>query len=303
MREAKSLSTRQWAMLELLLLANGLLVIVFGIFVYSDSWAAPPISNSPTPTTPAAELPVQAPAITFTPIPTWTPTPIPSPTVAHSSALVLIPTNTPTSVVPGLSATPRPTHTDTATVESPTKVVLHIAGYPQTLPLSCEARSAVDWAAHFGVVIDELEFFSRLPASDNPDLGFVGDVHGKWGQVPPNPYGVHAEPVAALLRDYGVDAQASRGLTWETIRDEVTAGRPAIVWVTGHVWSHVKPIDYTSADGVVVTVAPYEHTVMIIGYDENNVLVLDGRKVYWRAREMFLKSWAVLGSMGIVMGR
>ena len=56
----------------------------------------------------------------------------------------------------------------------------------------------MDLAAYFGLGIDELEFFGRLPVSDNPEVGFVGDVNGRWGQIPPNAYGIHAEPVAAL---------------------------------------------------------------------------------------------------------
>ena len=75
------------------------------------------------------------------------------------------------------------------------------------MPLSCEASAATDWAAYFGKKIDEYEFQNRLPQSDNPNKGFVGNVFGTWGQVPPAPYGVHADPVATLLQDYGLDAE------------------------------------------------------------------------------------------------
>jgi len=89
--------------------------------------------------------------------------------------------------------------------------------------LDCESRSAVDWAAYLGQHINELTFFNRLPKSDNPDKGFVGNVYGAWGQIPPNPYGVHAEPVAALLRDYGLQAYAHRPLRWEQLQAEIAA--------------------------------------------------------------------------------
>src|SRR5258708_6738126 len=79
-------------------------------------------------------------------------------------------------------------------------------GHPQILSLSCESRSAVDWAAFFGVHIGELAFLRGLPVSTDPDIGFVGDVRGVWGQVPPNAYGIHARPVARLLQDYGLPA-------------------------------------------------------------------------------------------------
>ncbi|MCK4451313.1 MAG: PD40 domain-containing protein, partial [Anaerolineae bacterium] len=86
--------------------------------------------------------------------------------------------------------TPSPTPTGTPTPTFPAEAnVTNISGRPQALPLDCESRSAVDWAAYFGVEIDELEFLYGLPQSDNPDEGFVGDVHGSWGQIPPHPYG------------------------------------------------------------------------------------------------------------------
>ena len=88
--------------------------------------------------------------------------------------------------------------------------VLSVAGRAQALPLDCESRSAVDWAAYFGVSIGELDFLGKLPESDDPDAGFVGNAHGSLGQTPPGDYGVHAGPVADLLRAYGVSARRAR---------------------------------------------------------------------------------------------
>jgi uncharacterized protein YvpB len=157
----------------------------------------------------------------------------------------------------------------------------------------------VDWAAYFGVEIDELEFFHSLPQSDNPDKGFVGNVYGSWGQIPPQPYGVHAEPIAALLRTYGLDAQAVRNFPLDALRSEIATGRPVIVWVTGQVaWG--TPVSYTASDGKSTIVARYEHTVMVIGYDKREVKVLDGAQVYTRQWGDFERSWAVLGNMAVI---
>ncbi len=116
-----------------------------------------------------------------------------------------------------------------------TAQIANIGGQMQALPLDCEVRSAVDWAAFFGVSIDEYTFLSQLPLSDNPEKGFVGNVYGWWGQIPPGDYGVHAEPIAALLRVYQLPAVAQRDTDWNVVRAEIAANRPVIVWVTGHV--------------------------------------------------------------------
>lgn len=173
-----------------------------------------------------------------------------------------------------------------------------VTGRPQSMPLSCESRSAVDWANFFGYQIGEFEFFNKLPASDNPDAGFVGDVYGAWGQIPPAPYGVHADPVAALLRDYGLEAYAQRPLSWDGLRAEIAAGRPVIVWIIGSVVNGI-PVYYTSSDGRLTTVARYEHTVIITGYTDTSVTYLNGSRLDTRSVGQFLESWSALGNMGI----
>ena len=68
---------------------------------------------------------------------TTTPTPEPS----RTPFLYLAPTSTPT-------ATPVPTSTPAPTLALPEEArVYGISGHRQSMPLSCESRSAVDWAA------------------------------------------------------------------------------------------------------------------------------------------------------------
>jgi len=182
----------------------------------------------------------------------------------------------------------------------PQQVVLSgVSGKGQALPLDCESRSAVDWAAYFGYSINEITFFTQLPHSDNPDKGFVGNVYDEWGQIPPKSYGVHAEPVAALLRGYGVPAYAHRPLSWEALKAEIAAGRPVFVWIVGSVQNGI-PVYYSPADGLDTVVARYEHTVIVTGYSQNKVYFLNGANIYTRSVEQFLDSWSALGNMAII---
>ncbi len=157
----------------------------------------------------------------------------------------------------------------------------------------------MDWASYFEVEISELEFFNKIPASDNPDKGFVGNVRGSWGNLPPNAYGVHAGPVAFLLRYYGLAAYAYRGMGWDQLRTELAAGRPVIVWVVGHIWRST-PVTMTVTSGANVLVARLEHTVILIGYTEKLATVLDGASRYSVDRSAFTASWNTLGNMAIV---
>lgn len=176
-----------------------------------------------------------------------------------------------------------------------------VVGRAQQYTLSCESRSAADWAAYWGVSIDETEFLNRLPRSDNPNEGFVGYFNDPWGYIPPASYGVHADPVAAILRAYGLDAHAGSGLGWDELRSEIAAGRPVIVWVIGQIWAGT-PSEYTTEDGLTVTVANNEHTMILIGYDETRVHLVDALTGYTvtHTLENFLSSWSVLGNMAIL---
>ncbi|MEJ5202594.1 MAG: C39 family peptidase [Anaerolineales bacterium] len=212
-----------------------------------------------------------------------------SPTSTASKTITAQPTKTET-------ITPSPSPSPTL----PPQARIPLKGKSQTLPLSCEARSAVDWAAYFGVKIEELAFQQQLPRSDNPEEGFVGDVGGVWGLLPPRSYGVHAPPVATLLREYGLAAQARRNMTLEELKQEIATGRPVIVWVTGHVQSGKSSI-YTTRTGRKVRVAAREHTVIVIGYTPETIIVLDGALTYGRATQNFLESWNVLDNMAVVL--
>jgi uncharacterized protein YvpB len=184
----------------------------------------------------------------------------------------------------------------------PPYVLLDLRGRAQQMPLSCESRSAVDLAAFWGVSIPEREFFDRLPKTDNPHTGFVGDVYEPWGRLPPHGYGVHAEPVAELLRAYGLPAEVRYGLGLDGLRAELAAGRPVIIWATPRMAN--QPVEkHVTSDGQTVDVVRYEHTVIAVGYNQSAVYVVDagnGRRWVY-GNEALLGAWDKLRQMSVVL--
>ncbi len=172
-----------------------------------------------------------------------------------------------------------------------------IWGHRQYFPIGCEASAVHDWAWFFGVDINEFNFQMELPVSDNPDLGFVGSVEGPWGQVPPYAYGVHAAPVAQVLRDnYVIPARASKEFTIEEIKKEIASNQPVIAWVIGNCVGGI-PYEYVDQAGNTVVVAAYEHVVIITGYNEDSLRYMNNGKFYDIQYEYFENSWSVLGNM------
>lgn len=178
----------------------------------------------------------------------------------------------------------------------------NISGHPQKYTLGCEAAAAVDWAAFFDVEIDEDEFQALLPESDNPNKGFVGRVTGRWGQIPPNDYGVHAEPVADILYyEYDLPAYAYIDFTIEEIKEAIAKDRPVMAWVIGNVTSG-QAVEYEDEEGDIAVVARYEHVVIVTGYDDNagTLRYMNNGRFYNVPQETFLDSWGVLENMVIV---
>ena len=189
-----------------------------------------------------------------------------------------------------------------------------VTGQGQGLNLDCESRSAVDWANYFNIHINEYEFFYGLPLSDNPNKGFVGNVNGVWGQIPPADYGVHAEPIAKRLRQYGLPADAEQNITWNRLKAEIAAGRPVIVWILGsgapryyygdnYAYDYIVngiPEYHISGDGELSTVARFEHTVVLTGYTQDSVSFLNGGTIYQKPLKQFLESWSALGNMAVI---
>ncbi len=184
----------------------------------------------------------------------------------------------------------------------PSAFVGGVVGHPQEHNLSCESRSATDIAAFWGVAFAEDEFLRRLPKSDNPNRGFVGDVDLPPGSMPPVGYGVYVGPVAATLRSFGLDARARRDWSLDDLKVELAAGRPAIVWATYDMrLSEMQ--SWTSSDGATSPVVQWQHTFVAVGYDEEGLYLVDaydGATKHF-AYEQFALAWAQLGEMAVAV--
>ncbi len=242
---------------------------------------------------------INAPAMVATATPTLAPTSQATQEIATTKFAPQVVTLQPAKSQPAASApTPAPGPTLVQTLPGE-HFIDNIRGHHQYFSLGCEAAAARDWANYFHHDFNEFEFQYRLPVSDNPELGFVGDVNSPWGQVPPYGYGVHAGPVADLLNAYGIPAKAYKGYTLDRLKASIAQDNPVIAWVIGNVVGGV-PYQYTDARGNQVTVAAYEHVVIVTGYDATHLRYMTNGKFFDTPYEVFLNSWGVLGNMVIV---
>ena len=163
-------------------------------------------------------------------------------------------------------------------------------------------RSAADVAGFWGITISEDAFFDLLPVSDNPNKGFVGYRNDYWGNIPPASYGVHAEPIAKVLRDLGLKAHAEEGIQVDDVKSEIAAGHPVIVWIIGQMWQgYASRIEFK--DGEQGLVAAHEHTMVVTGYGEGTIQLFNPYTGSYESysQDAFETSWEVLGNMAVTV--
>jgi uncharacterized protein YvpB len=212
---------------------------------------------------------------------------------------VVVSLRTQTSVA---RAQPSRTRTSGADEPPPAALVEGVVGHPQEHNLSCESRSATDVAAFWGAGFAEDDFFRRLPKSDNPHRGFLGDVDLPAGSMPPVGYGVYVEPVAATLRSFGLDARARRGWNLDGLKAELAAGCPGVVWATYDM--QLPGVEtWVSSDGATSEVVKWQHTFIAVGYDEGGVTLVDAYDGETKAfsYEAFTPAWDQLGRMAVTV--
>ena len=183
-----------------------------------------------------------------------------------------------------------------------------IGGVPQGrqgLSLNCEFQSASDLAAYYGKIHDWQDVYDLVgddPGGD-PHKGFAGkSLNDPPGGLFPSGYGVYAEPIAQALQAFGLPAEVHYWEPGDWIRQQVSIGRPVIVWATAGMVP-ATPAAWTAADGAKILGARGEHTYLVVGYDADSIWVndpWDGRQktFAWGA---FLQAWDLFDRMAVVV--
>jgi uncharacterized protein YvpB len=183
---------------------------------------------------------------------------------------------------------------------SPLALILDAPLLKQEHSLSCESSAAAMAAQYHGLQIGESTILRSLPLDENPHLGFRGDVDGPYGGI--DDYGVYAEPIRQALIKLGLEAKHLDGGIDE-IKQHIRMGQPVIAWVTYQMQVQM-PRQVTLSTGTTVTLVPYEHAVLVVGYNAEGLWVhdpYDGTRAFYGETD-FRRSFAYLGNMALVVG-
>ncbi|QIW18393.1 C39 family peptidase [Bacillus thuringiensis] len=178
------------------------------------------------------------------------------------------------------------------------------------LPRGCEVTSLAMLLQYKGIQVDKMQLASeihRVPFEQNglrgnPYEGFVGNIYTK---AEPG-YGVYNPPIFNLAEKYAPEKVVN--LTGRDVQDMykvVSSGSP--VWVI--INTTFKPLAESSFEtwntrSGEVKITYYEHSVVIVGYDQNFVYVNDPLKNNPRfavPRAEFEKAWEQMGKQAITI--
>jgi uncharacterized protein YvpB len=178
----------------------------------------------------------------------------------------------------------------------PPQARLLVARQRQSHNLSCESSAASMVAQFHGVSLSEADVLAALPRSANPHLGFRGNVDGPTGSI--EDYGVYAGPVMTILNGKGLQARPVEG-GLDGIKAAVARGNPVIAWVTYDCLPST-PSEVMIGDEPV-TLVPYQHVVVVIGYSPEGVWAndpWDGQEDSYPTAD-FVRAMSYFGDMAL----
>lgn len=181
------------------------------------------------------------------------------------------------------------------------------------LPRGCEVTSLAMLLSYLGVTTDKLELADKVTKDNtpyeikngkvyfgNPNDGFVGDIKNKLNRG----FGVYHEPIYRLLKEYlPNNAIDLTGADFKFIEYFLHNKTP--VWVIINTTFKRLPensfLTWITPSGEI-KITYYEHSVLLTGYDENNVYFndpLDKNQNKSAPKKEFIDAWVQMGSQGV----
>ncbi|MGA7730638.1 MAG: C39 family peptidase [Chloroflexia bacterium] len=179
-------------------------------------------------------------------------------------------------------------------------IIEGIPSVTQWYSLSCEYAAAATVTLYWGNLVSQKDFIAEVPQHLNPHIGFRGDINGPFGWI--EDYGIYAEPLVPVLERRGYKATVFYGTDVERLKANIRAGNPAVVWIT---WGRYeeRPEYWDEAEGQKFKLVPYEHAVVLYGYDSAGVYSMDvgsGSFVHteW---DSFLRRWGYFDGLTLII--
>ena len=175
-------------------------------------------------------------------------------------------------------------------------------------PTGCESVALYILLKYNGIETTPDEIINRLKKGDlpykiedemyggNPELEFVGDPRNDYS------YGVLNTPIAEVANTFKGNVQNREGLELDEALNIVSENRPVMVWTTiNNLSSRISAIWIYRPTGEKIYWKENEHVVVIIGYNDEQVIVSDpytGRITRYN-RNIFRENYNYMGKRAV----
>ena len=175
-------------------------------------------------------------------------------------------------------------------------------------PTGCESVALYILLKYNGIETTPDEIINRLKKGDlpykiedemyggNPELEFVGDPRNDYS------YGVFNTPIAEVANTFKDNVQNREGMELDELLNIVSEKRPVMVWTTiNNLSSRISAIWIYRPTGEKIYWKENEHAVVIIGYNDEQVIVSDpytGRITRYN-RNIFRENYNYMGKRAV----
>lgn len=185
-----------------------------------------------------------------------------------------------------------------------------ICQHPE-MPTGCEATALTMLLNWGGLNLTNHEVVDVLPKGDkvtfaegkwrggNPFIEFVGDPYGDDGS-----FGVFEGPILqtidAFMPNQAIDLTNK---PFDELLEIVRSGKPVIAWTTIEQQTTFHSKTWLDSEGNTIKWHRYEHAVVIVGFDGENVFANDptsGKEEHYN-RGLFETNWASMGKRAVTL--
>ena len=160
--------------------------------------------------------------------------------------------------------------------------VSKINQYTEGYPTGCESAALTILLRYYGLNINMSDVVNRLPKGNlpytengiryggNPYVEFVGHPNSS------SSYGVYEKPIISVAESFKPGIIDGSGMKLDDVLKVVSEGRPVLVWVSMNMAVPYISTSWTyKPTGEKISWMANEHALVIVGYNQNNVVVSD----------------------------
>lgn len=177
------------------------------------------------------------------------------------------------------------------------------------LPTGCEVTALAMLLNYNGIDVSKITLAKDMPKTqlqstdsgdyaEHPSVAFLGDPFTENG------YGVYSPVILNMIDNYAPGRAVDlNGKSLNQLLKVVANGMPVLAWAT----IDMKPVTLTdkwiTPDGEEFTWTAGEHALIIVGYENNEIIVhdpLEGKEIRYD-KKLFKKRYNKIGKMAVTM--